>query len=121
MALLFILFCQIWNQLKGLFSKSVFFSLSLLPFFGTGSFKGMCKQIDHFPEDADYEADASEYFLREFTDTFTHTTVHSLKSSSSPKQYWRHFKNEINLLFCWFDVAVHIGVVSVTWKFSLAL
>ncbi|XP_040002390.1 voltage-dependent calcium channel gamma-2 subunit-like [Xiphias gladius] len=29
-----------------------------------GSFKGMCKQIDHFPEDADYEADASEYFLR---------------------------------------------------------
>lgn len=30
-----------------------------------GSFKGMCKQIDHFPEDADYEADASEYFLRE--------------------------------------------------------
>uniref|UniRef100_A0A3Q4H783 Voltage-dependent calcium channel gamma-2 subunit n=1 Tax=Neolamprologus brichardi TaxID=32507 RepID=A0A3Q4H783_NEOBR len=33
-------------------------------FFLTGSFKGMCKQIDHFPEDADYEADASEYFLR---------------------------------------------------------
>ncbi|XP_030001270.1 calcium channel, voltage-dependent, gamma subunit 2b [Sphaeramia orbicularis] len=29
-----------------------------------GSFKGMCKQIDHFPEDADHEADASEYFLR---------------------------------------------------------
>ncbi|XP_037328044.2 voltage-dependent calcium channel gamma-2 subunit-like isoform X1 [Pungitius pungitius] len=29
-----------------------------------GSFKGMCKQIDHFPEDADYVADASEYFLR---------------------------------------------------------
>jgi len=24
----------------------------------------MCKQIDHFPEDADYQADASEYFLR---------------------------------------------------------
>ncbi|XP_051562873.1 calcium channel, voltage-dependent, gamma subunit 2b isoform X1 [Myxocyprinus asiaticus] len=29
-----------------------------------GSFKGMCKQIDHFPEDADYKADGSEYFLR---------------------------------------------------------
>ncbi|KAK7144104.1 calcium channel, voltage-dependent, gamma subunit 2b [Siphateles boraxobius] len=29
-----------------------------------GNFKGMCKQIDHFPEDADYQADASEYFLR---------------------------------------------------------
>lgn len=30
-----------------------------------GTFKGFCKQIDHFPEDTDYEADASEYFLRE--------------------------------------------------------
>ncbi|XP_065098984.2 calcium channel, voltage-dependent, gamma subunit 2b [Paramisgurnus dabryanus] len=29
-----------------------------------GNFKGMCKHIDHFPEGADYEADASEYFLR---------------------------------------------------------
>ena len=26
----------------------------------------MCKQIDHFPEDTDYEADPSEYFLREY-------------------------------------------------------
>lgn len=26
----------------------------------------MCKQIDHFPEDANYEADPSEYFLREY-------------------------------------------------------
>lgn len=32
----------------------------------TGNFKGMCKQIDHFPEDTDYEADPSEYFLREY-------------------------------------------------------
>ncbi|XP_063054927.1 voltage-dependent calcium channel gamma-2 subunit-like [Engraulis encrasicolus] len=29
-----------------------------------GNFKGLCKQIDHFPEDADYQADAGEYFLR---------------------------------------------------------
>ncbi|XP_067229864.1 voltage-dependent calcium channel gamma-2 subunit-like [Chanodichthys erythropterus] len=29
-----------------------------------GNFRGMCKHIEHFPEDADYEADASEYFLR---------------------------------------------------------
>lgn len=35
----------------------------LLP---TGNFKGMCKQIDHFPEETDYEADPSEYFLREY-------------------------------------------------------
>lgn len=36
----------------------LFFSCSL------GNFKGLCKQIDHFPEDADYEADTAEYFLR---------------------------------------------------------
>lgn len=29
-----------------------------------GNFKGLCKQIDHFPEDTDHEADPSEYFLR---------------------------------------------------------
>ncbi|KPP60560.1 hypothetical protein Z043_121430, partial [Scleropages formosus] len=28
-----------------------------------GNFKGFCKQIDHFPEDTDYEADTAEYFL----------------------------------------------------------
>ncbi|XP_049335287.1 voltage-dependent calcium channel gamma-2 subunit isoform X2 [Astyanax mexicanus] len=32
--------------------------------FSSRNFKGLCKQIDHFPEDADYEADAAEYFLR---------------------------------------------------------
>lgn len=35
-----------------------------------GNFKGVCKQIDHFPEDADYEADTAEYFLRKSTDLF---------------------------------------------------
>ncbi|KAK6476033.1 voltage-dependent calcium channel gamma-3 subunit-like [Huso huso] len=29
-----------------------------------GSFKGVCKKIDHFLEDADYEQDAAEYLLR---------------------------------------------------------
>ncbi|KAI7811232.1 putative voltage-dependent calcium channel gamma-3 subunit-like [Triplophysa rosa] len=29
-----------------------------------GVFKGGCKNIDHFPEDADYEQDAAEYLLR---------------------------------------------------------
>lgn len=37
----------------------------LLPHCLAGNFKGLCKQIDHFPEDADYEADTAEYFLRE--------------------------------------------------------
>ncbi|KAF3700363.1 Voltage-dependent calcium channel gamma-3 subunit [Channa argus] len=29
-----------------------------------GTFRGVCKKIDHFPDDADYEADAAEYLLR---------------------------------------------------------
>ncbi|KAA0722571.1 Voltage-dependent calcium channel gamma-3 subunit [Triplophysa tibetana] len=29
-----------------------------------GVFQGVCKNIDHFPEDADYEQDAAEYLLR---------------------------------------------------------
>uniref|UniRef100_A0A671MCY6 Voltage-dependent calcium channel gamma-3 subunit n=1 Tax=Sinocyclocheilus anshuiensis TaxID=1608454 RepID=A0A671MCY6_9TELE len=29
-----------------------------------GIFKGVCKNIDHFPEDADYEQNAAEYLLR---------------------------------------------------------
>lgn len=50
------------------FTASVFFTqLSLsLCFWPTGNYKGMCRQIDHFPEDTDYEADPSEYFLREY-------------------------------------------------------
>ncbi|XP_017296521.1 voltage-dependent calcium channel gamma-3 subunit [Kryptolebias marmoratus] len=29
-----------------------------------GIFRGVCKHIDHFPDDADYEQDATEYLLR---------------------------------------------------------
>ncbi|XP_061849610.1 voltage-dependent calcium channel gamma-3 subunit [Colius striatus] len=29
-----------------------------------GTFRGVCKKIDHFPEDADYEQDTAEYLLR---------------------------------------------------------
>lgn len=35
-------------------------------FVSTGAFRGVCKKIDHFPEDADYEQDTAEYLLREF-------------------------------------------------------
>jgi len=34
--------------------------------FLTGMFIGVCKSIDHFSEDADYEQDAAEYLLREY-------------------------------------------------------
>nr|XP_008506595.1 PREDICTED: LOW QUALITY PROTEIN: voltage-dependent calcium channel gamma-3 subunit [Equus przewalskii] len=30
----------------------------------SGAFRGVCKKIDHFPEDADYEQDTAEYLLR---------------------------------------------------------
>lgn len=33
-------------------------------FFSAGTFQGVCKDIDHFAEDADYEQDAAEYLLR---------------------------------------------------------
>lgn len=42
------------------------FLYELFLFLPTGNFKGMCKHIDHFPEETDYEADPSEYFLREY-------------------------------------------------------
>lgn len=35
-----------------------------------GNFKGLCKQIDHFLEDTEYEADTAEYFLRKSTASF---------------------------------------------------
>lgn len=45
-----------------------------------GNFKGMCKQIDHFPEDTDYEADPSEYFLREYQRNSSSQRCHWVKS-----------------------------------------
>uniref|UniRef100_A0A8D2MRE6 Voltage-dependent calcium channel gamma-3 subunit n=1 Tax=Zonotrichia albicollis TaxID=44394 RepID=A0A8D2MRE6_ZONAL len=35
-----------------------------LPCVSPGTFRGVCKKIDHFPEDADYEQDTAEYLLR---------------------------------------------------------
>lgn len=35
------------------------------PCVSPGTFRGVCKKIDHFPEDADYEQDTAEYLLRE--------------------------------------------------------
>lgn len=40
-----------------------------------GTFRGVCKKIDHFPEDADYEADAAEYLLRKSPSTELHQTL----------------------------------------------
>ncbi|XP_036594197.1 voltage-dependent calcium channel gamma-3 subunit [Trichosurus vulpecula] len=34
------------------------------PSIDAGAFRGVCKKIDHFPEDADYEQDTAEYLLR---------------------------------------------------------
>ncbi|KAI5628844.1 voltage-dependent calcium channel gamma-3 subunit [Silurus asotus] len=53
--------------------KSLFcmFALKLLPTHRAhlamrleGTFRGVCKKIDHFPEDADYKQDTAEYLLR---------------------------------------------------------
>lgn len=34
-------------------------------FISSGLKRGVCSQINHFPEDADYDQDAAEYLLRE--------------------------------------------------------
>lgn len=38
-------------------------------FVPTGAFRGVCKKIDHFPDDADYDQDTAEYLLRELPDS----------------------------------------------------
>lgn len=45
---------------------TLFLKLKVVPFFFfLGLKRGMCSQINHFPEDADYDQDAAEYLLRE--------------------------------------------------------
>lgn len=55
---------------KALNKASIFSKWSVFFFSSAGTFRGVCKKIDHFPEDADYEADAAEYLLRK-SDTNT--------------------------------------------------
>lgn len=50
----------------------------------------MCKQIDHFPEDTNYEADPSEYFLRESRLLFY---IHSFQSSVLEEQLYFSLKS----------------------------
>lgn len=52
-----IFFCSLWFLLFSYF----FFSFCLF----SGLKRGVCSQINHFPEDADYDQDAAEYLLRE--------------------------------------------------------
>lgn len=52
-----------------------------------GTFRGVCKKIDHFPEDADYEQDTAEYLLRESAFCVRHSHMCSLETphcSSTP-------------------------------------
>lgn len=60
---------QMWNVRRSAvcLQRELSWTLRLSSFLPPGNFKGMCKQIDHFPEETDYEADPSEYFLREYT------------------------------------------------------
>ncbi len=62
-----------------------------------GTFRGVCKKIDHFPEDADYEQDAAEYLLRKSVKT-THIRAFSRKAPLQNKldekiiKYNKYFK-----------------------------
>lgn len=52
-----------------------------------GTFRGVCKKIDHFPEDADYEQDAAEYLLRKSVKT---THIRGVSSEEA------HLQNKLN-------------------------
>lgn len=54
---------NLWSEYTLHTNKS--HSLFLLLLYFVGIFRGVCKHIDHFPDDADYEQDAAEYLLRE--------------------------------------------------------
>lgn len=41
----------------------------------SGIFRGVCKDIDHFPDDADYEQDAAEYLLRKLQMSMSPVTL----------------------------------------------
>lgn len=48
-------------------TREAFFSPLLCLFFlFEGLKRGVCSQINHFPDDADYDQDAAEYLLREY-------------------------------------------------------
>ncbi|XP_028827600.1 voltage-dependent calcium channel gamma-8 subunit-like [Denticeps clupeoides] len=49
----------------------------------SGVFTGVCKEIDHFLEDADYEQDAAEYLLSKYT----HPPTHSVTLETIVKMY----------------------------------
>lgn len=57
--------CATWSWPPSLGLVTLFPQLRAL-FVFTGAFRGVCKKIDHFPEDADYEQDTAEYLLRKF-------------------------------------------------------
>lgn len=48
---------------SGTVHESMHYKCRLLFIFFSGIFRGVCKDIDHFPDDADYEQDAAEYLL----------------------------------------------------------
>ncbi|KAL4624481.1 voltage-dependent calcium channel gamma-3 subunit isoform X1 [Arapaima gigas] len=57
-----------------------------------GTFRGVCKKIDHFPEDADYEQDAAEYLLQVEHDAALKPNIskHCTYWAVRPKYRWSH-------------------------------
>ncbi|KAI4883310.1 hypothetical protein NFI96_014890 [Prochilodus magdalenae] len=61
----------------------------------TCMFTGVCKNIDHFPEDADYEQDAAEYLLRECTSIYDTYCMSSLSKGKQNGNFTGEAKNLI--------------------------
>ncbi|XP_028562330.2 voltage-dependent calcium channel gamma-3 subunit isoform X2 [Podarcis muralis] len=63
-----------------------------------GTFRGICKQINHFPEDADYEQDAAEYLLLRASSIFPILSVGLLFFGGLCVAASEFYKSKLNVI-----------------------
>ncbi|XP_060642443.2 voltage-dependent calcium channel gamma-3 subunit isoform X2 [Anolis sagrei] len=63
-----------------------------------GTFRGICKQINHFPEDADYEQDAAEYLLLRASSIFPILSVGLLFFGGLCVAASEFYKSKLNII-----------------------
>ncbi|XP_076001415.1 voltage-dependent calcium channel gamma-3 subunit-like isoform X2 [Genypterus blacodes] len=65
-----------------------------------GTFRGVCKEIDHFPDDADYEQDAAEYLLLRASSLFPILSVGLLFLGGVCVAASEFYKSRYNVILC---------------------
>ncbi|XP_033023326.1 voltage-dependent calcium channel gamma-3 subunit isoform X2 [Lacerta agilis] len=63
-----------------------------------GTFRGICKQINHFPEDADYDQDAAEYLLLRASSIFPILSVGLLFFGGLCVAASEFYKSQLNVI-----------------------